>query len=92
MTLSKGFDCIILFAIRRRLARYRRPRDGGDSFAEGVIAVLSKEIERRNRLLDGWDIEFRQREAAAAERRLRAKAVEQFQQIGSEPDEGLRLQ
>jgi hypothetical protein len=41
-------------------------------------------MERRNRLYTGWDAQLRERDAAEAERKRRAMAMEQFQGLEAE--------
>ena len=72
-------DSVVLWYFRRRLARCRRPGDAVDRFADRVVALLSQEIERRNRLHIGWDAELRARDNVAAERLRRDLALQQFQ-------------
>jgi hypothetical protein len=87
----KILDYILLSAVRWRLARYRRLGDAADRFGDCLVAALSAEIERRNKLLAGWDAERTEAERTAAECAGRAAAEKQFQSF--EPGENrLRLQ
>ena len=61
-------DRIVLAYIGRRLASFRVRGDFADRFADRLIEILGREIERRKRLMDGWD--------AAAERARRFKGFE----------------
>jgi hypothetical protein len=83
---NRILDSIVLAYIRRRLARFRKRGDIADRFADRLTRVLWAEMQRRDKLLAGWDAD----EHAAAERERRAAAVENFQSF--EPGDGLRLQ
>jgi hypothetical protein len=90
-TVGKMLDSVLLALVSRRLARFTRRSDFADRFADGLMAALSAEMERRNRLLAGWDAERTEAERTAAECARRAAAEKQFQSF--EPGENrLRLQ
>ncbi len=85
-------DSVLLALVSRRLAGFRKRGDSADRFSDGLVALLSAEIERRNKLFAGWDAELKAAEAERAERTRRALAAEKFQSFEPEEKHGLRLQ
>ena len=84
-------DSVLLALVSRRLAGFRKRGDFADRFADCLTAALQAEIERRNRLLAGWDAELEAAKATAAAARRAREAVEKFQSFEPEKDR-LRLQ
>ena len=75
------FDKIVLACIRRRLDDFRTQKDSSDRFADKIIALLQDEIQRRNRLYDGWD-KKRQREIELiVDEARRQMAQERFERL-----------
>ncbi len=94
---NRAFDRFLLWMVKRRLARWRRPKDRADRFADAVIGALKVEFARRDREYAGWEAEIRQTEAAEADRALRAAVLARFERLaapikGFEPGEQARLQ
>jgi hypothetical protein len=86
----KILDCILLSAVRWRLARCRRAGDAADRFGDCLVATMEAEIRRRNLRLAGWAAERRGSERSAAERARRDAAVQNFQNF--ERENRLKLQ
>ncbi len=83
-------DRLLLRFIERRLARFRRPGDAADRFADRLIRLLSAEVERRDEWHRGWNrVEIVAR-AVEARHQTRAAIVAKFK--SSESGSGLRLQ
>jgi hypothetical protein len=89
--VNKIVDRIVFALVSRRLARFRRRGDPADTFADALIAALTGEMARRNRLIDGWEAERRRADAAAMRGERIAYAIEQFKSFESE-NSGLKLQ
>jgi hypothetical protein len=85
--MRRIFDWVAVSYIRRRLAAFRKRGDFADKFGDRLVALLAAEIERRNRLIDGWDAENRRE---ASEQARRQAVIEQFESF--KPSDGLRLQ
>lgn len=90
MTILASLDRLLLAIVRGRLAHFRRPGDRADRLGDRLIALLSREIARRNTELAGWDAEIRRHEQTAADRELRAAAEREYTSF--ESGDGLRLQ
>jgi len=77
-------DRALLAVVRRRLARFRKPGDGGDRLADALVQLISGEVERRNRLYEGWDAEARKKRAREAEAEMRQVAFQSFERMSGE--------
>ena len=86
--MGKILDALACWYVRRRI-RGEPLRRTAPRFGDRIIAALQAEIDSRTDELARLDAELRAHEAAAAEGRRRALALERFE--NSEPD-GLRLQ
>ena len=73
-------DRCLMAAVEWRLRRFRLPGDRADRFADQIVKLMQSEVERRNRLYEGWNEAARERAAHEAEAELRQVAVESFRE------------
>lgn len=83
MGLSKVLDHIVVAYVRWRLASFGKHGDAGDRLGDALVKLLSREIERRNQELVGWDGELKAEQARAAEGFQRAIITEIFEKLNS---------